>query len=74
MSAAAMGLLDSLCGLYLKDEQAVIKLAQHKNYGPMLVDAAFAGLPRPKCKQVSSSSIHGVKNLHMHQVKLHGWF
>ncbi|EIE21695.1 hypothetical protein COCSUDRAFT_67012 [Coccomyxa subellipsoidea C-169] len=54
MSAAAMGLLDSLCGLYLKDEQAVIKLAQHKNYGPMLVDAASAGLPRPKCKQVKS--------------------
>ncbi len=52
MSAAAMGLLESLCGLYLKDEQQILKMATHRNCGPMLVDAAFASLPRPKSKQV----------------------
>ncbi|CAL8469315.1 g8856 [Coccomyxa elongata] len=52
MSAAAMGLLESLCGLYLKDEQQILKMATHRNCGPMLVDAAFASLPRPKSKQM----------------------
>ncbi|BDA44940.1 hypothetical protein COCOBI_06-4190 [Coccomyxa sp. Obi] len=52
MSAAAMGMLESLCGLYLKDEQQILKMANHRHYGPMLVDAAFASLPGPKSKQM----------------------
>ncbi len=57
MSPAAMGLLESLCGLYLKDEQQILKMAIHRHYGPMLVDAAFASLPGPKSKQVQCLSL-----------------
>lgn len=58
MSGAAMGLLDSLCGVYLKDEQQLMKLALNRHSGPMLVDAAFAGLPRLKAVQVWNISLY----------------
>jgi len=58
MSGAAMGLLDSLCGVYLKDEQQLMKLALNRHSGPMLVDAAFAGLPRLKSVQVCNVSLY----------------
>ena len=65
MAPAAMGLLDSLCGLYLKDEPMLHKLAAHRHYGQMLVDAAIAGLPRPKSKQVQLPPLPDVHLQHM---------
>jgi hypothetical protein len=52
MAEAARRLLDSLCGLYLKDETLLLKQAHNYQSGQMLVLAAYSSLPRSKSTQV----------------------